>query len=358
MASEKRALQPLTEEDFDAVLALLARAHHHGQLLQSPPAKKKQNRAASPTPAATTVEKATRRRDELGDRAHQMYFASESQHAKYYAKTQPPPSTEKSKKAVAAGASAAAMARWGNHRDRVEAARRRITVEHGYIDLSLPALVRAERTARAVPTSAAERAANLKGPGLSTARRDAIHYYYSVVLGSPPPEDENGADLWGGVGGVNAEIRAQLWIPEGSSAIVKGVLEDCWEAHQTGEAYDADGRLRMRGRKAIIQEMSDEAYIIYRAKRIGMSLGDCTVLVNEFMRSNGGGASTPRVAARGSRACGSARPRWSPSLTTRSSRRPTRPLWARLLLARASRGGCDAGVRCGSAEAKIRLLFS
>jgi len=340
------------------MIALLARAHHHGQLLQSPPAKKKQNRAASPTPAATTVEKATRRRDELGDRAHQMYFASESQHAKYYAKTQPPPSTEKSKKAVAAGASAAAMARWGNHRDRVEAARRRITVEHGYIDLSLPALVRAERTARAVPTSAAERAANLKGPGLSTARRDAIHYYYSVVLGSPPPEDENGADLWGGVGGVNAEIRAQLWIPEGSSAIVKGVLEDCWEAHQTGEAYDADGRLRMRGRKAIIQEMSDEAYIIYRAKRIGMSLGDCTVLVNEFMRSNGGGASTPRVAARGSRACGSARPRWSPSLTTRSSRRPTRPLWARLLLARASRGGCDAGVRCGSAEAKIRLLFS
>ena len=41
-----------------------------------------------------------------------------------------------------------------------------------------------------------------------------------MVLGSPPPEDEDGADLWGGVGGVNAEIRAQLWIPEGSSAIV------------------------------------------------------------------------------------------------------------------------------------------
>jgi len=194
MASEKRALQPLTEEENDAMVALLARAHYHGQLLQSPPAKKKQNRAASPTPAATTVEKATRRRDELGDRAHQMHFASESQHAKYYAKTQPPPPTEKPKKAVAAGASAAAMARWGNHRDLVEAARRRITVEYGYSDLSLPALVRAERTARAVPTPAAERAANPKGPGLSTARRDATYYYYyfyyyyyyyySVVLGS------------------------------------------------------------------------------------------------------------------------------------------------------------------------------
>jgi len=140
-------------------MALMARAHHHGQLFQAPPAKKKQNRAASPTPAATTVEKATRRRGELGDRAHQMYHASTSQHAYYCAKTQPPAPTEKPKKAFAARASAAAMARWGDHRDRVEAARQRITVDYGYIDLSLPALVRAERTARAVPTSAAERAA-------------------------------------------------------------------------------------------------------------------------------------------------------------------------------------------------------
>jgi len=115
-------------------MALMARAHNHGQLFQSPPAKKKQNHATSPTPAATTVEKATRRRDELGDRAHQMHHASTSQHAQYYAKTQPPSPNEKSKKAFAAGASAAAMARWGDHRGRVEAARQRITVDHGYID--------------------------------------------------------------------------------------------------------------------------------------------------------------------------------------------------------------------------------
>ena len=70
---------------------------------------------------------------------------------------------------------------------------------------------------------------------------------------------------------------------------MKGVLEGCWEAHQTGETLDADGRLRTRGRKAIIQEMRDEAYAIYRAKRIGMGLGDCTVFVNEFMRANGRG---------------------------------------------------------------------
>ena len=290
MACPGCVLEPLTEAEHDDMVALIQRAHHHGQLgLQSPPAKKKQNRAASPTPAATTVEKATRRRDELGDRAHEIYYASDSQKAQYFAKRQRLQSTEKSAKSSAEKASAAAMARWDEHERRVQAARGRLSVDHGYINLSLPALVGMERSARAVPTSAAERATNLKGPGLSTARRDAIHYYYAVVLGSPPPEDEDGADLWGGVGGVNAEIRAQLWIPDGSSALVKDVLEDCWEAHQTGEKYDADGRLRMRGRKASIQEMSDEAYIIYRAKRLGMSLGDCTVLVDEFMRSHGRG---------------------------------------------------------------------
>ena len=83
---------------------------------------------------------------------------------------------------------------------------------------------------------------------------------------------------------------------------MKGVLGKFWEAHRTGGAYDADGRLRTRGRKAIIQEMSDEAYIIYRAMRLGMGHGDCTVLVSRFMRPNGRGDSVsygaPRPAIR------------------------------------------------------------
>ena len=61
---------------------------------------------------------------------------------------------------------------------------------------------------------AAGRAANLKGAGLSTARHDATRYYYSVVPGSLPPDDEDGADLWGGAGRVNEGIRALLWILE------------------------------------------------------------------------------------------------------------------------------------------------
>ena len=134
---------------------------------------------------------------------------------------------------------------------------------------------------------------------------------------------------------------------------MKGVRGKFWEAHRTGEAYDADGWLRTRGRKAITQKVIDEAYVIYRAKRLGMGLGYCTVLVNEFMRPNGRGdgvsygavqkfmagcvALATGVTARGSPACGSARARLSPSRTTQTSRRPTGPLQARLLPARASR---------------------
>jgi len=170
MACPKRVLEPLTEAEHDEMVALIERAHHYGQLgLQSPPAKKKQNRAASPTPAATTAEKATRRRDELGDRAHEIYYASDSQKAQHFAKRQWLQSTEKSAKSSAEKASAAAMARWDEHERRVQAARGRLQVDHGYIDLSLPALVGMKRSARerAVSTSAAERAAT---PATTTTR--------------------------------------------------------------------------------------------------------------------------------------------------------------------------------------------
>jgi hypothetical protein len=180
MACPKRVLEPLTEVEHDEMIALFERAHHHGQLgLQSPPANKKQNRAASPTPV-TTGQKATRRRDELGDRAHEIYYASDSQKAQHFAKMQRPQSTEmpaKSAKSAAEKASAAMMARWDEHERRVQAARGRLPVDHGYIDLSLPALVRAERSARAVP-----RQMRLLPPTCAKVHK---RYYMKLVGDSP-----------------------------------------------------------------------------------------------------------------------------------------------------------------------------
>ena len=39
----------------------------------------------------------------------------------------------------------------------------------------------------------ADRAAALKGKGVSTARRNAINFLFTVVLGSPPHYNEGGA---------------------------------------------------------------------------------------------------------------------------------------------------------------------
>ena len=128
---------------------------------------------------------------------------------------------------------------------------------------------------------------------------------------------------------------------------MKGVLEGCWEAHQTGEAYDADGPMQMRGRKAITRIAEYIIKIVPVLDKTIKAKGG--VVPDELYRTGRRWRRVDdkgtRVTAHGSPACGSARPRWSPSLITRSSRRPARPLWTRLQLARASRGGGDSGVR-------------
>ena len=44
--------------------------------------------------------------------------------------------------------------------------------------------------------------------------------------------------------------------------------------------------------------MSDEACVIYHAKRVGMNFGDYTVLANEFMRPSGRGDAVSYSAVR------------------------------------------------------------
>jgi hypothetical protein len=270
-------LKALSAEEAAMMKRLQARA----AAFSSPPSKP--SAAVAPKEMSTSKKIPKIKRDPLAASAHEARYEKPSQDGAYFASKQRVVPTEASDKAASDKAHRAVMSQWKVHQERVEEARAHF--ERGReIHIDVETLVEAERTTKVTP---ADRAKALKGEGVSTARRNAVFFFYTVVLGSPPPKDEKGKDLWGGQRGVNAEIRAALFIPEGSSRIVADVLADSWAAYQTGEKYDADGRLRMRGRKASIQEMSDEAYIIYRAKRIGMSLGDCTVLVSEFMRSNG-----------------------------------------------------------------------
>ena len=116
-----------------------------------------------------------------------------------------------------------------------------------------------------------------------------IYKRYDVVFGSPPRTNAEGDDLWNGHRGVNALIRELLFIPDGSKGCVEKVMEDCWNAHEAGEQYDANKGVKARGRKVCIENFSNEAFLIYNAKRIGMSLAECTVIVNEYRQVHGAG---------------------------------------------------------------------
>jgi NhaP-type Na+/H+ or K+/H+ antiporter len=46
--------------------------------------------------------------------------------------------------------------------------------------------------------------------GISTARRNAIYFVYTVVLESPPNYNEGGFDIWAGPRGVVTEVSRML----------------------------------------------------------------------------------------------------------------------------------------------------
>ena len=83
------------------------------------------------------------------------------------------------------------------------------------------------------------------GPGLSFARRGAIHLLFANTFGSPPK------DSWGGKGGVAALIRRRLDIPSGLCKMVFRTLEDIAACEEAGTVYDASGIKAGRGHKAL-----------------------------------------------------------------------------------------------------------
>jgi len=276
-------MDALSAEEVTLMEQLQARHSAHAAFASPEP---KATPAYPPKDVSTSKKAPTRSRDPLAPTTKEERYKAKSQKAAVYARLQRQEATKASAKAASDKAHNSAMARWRLHEERVAEAA--LHYQRGReVIIDAEALAAAERS---TPTTAAERTAALKGKGVSTSRRNAIFFYYTVVLGSPPPKDEDGKDLWGGQRGTVATIREVLLIPEGSSRIVADVLADSWEAHQVGEQYDPDGRLRLRGRKALIAEDSDEAYLILQSKRVGMSLGDCTSLVNSYHRRTGAGS--------------------------------------------------------------------
>ena len=112
------------------------------------------------------------------------------------------------------------------------------------------------------------------GPGLSFARRGAIHLLFANTFGSPPE------DSWGGKGGVAALIRRRLDIPSDSYHMVFRTLEDIAACEKANTVYDPSGIEPGRGRKALVRSGSREEDIIANALASGIGVAQATVLVN------------------------------------------------------------------------------
>ena len=74
-------------------------------------------------------------------------------------------------------------------------------------------------------------------------------------------------------------ISALLFITSGSAAAVRKVLADCQRAHLATEKYNVDGGVKKHVRQPAIEEYSPQAYLVYQAKKVGMPIGETTVIV-------------------------------------------------------------------------------
>ena len=112
------------------------------------------------------------------------------------------------------------------------------------------------------------------GPGLSFARRGAIHRLFVNTFGSPPE------DSWGGRDGVAALIRHRLDIPPDSYRMVFRALEDIAACEKANAVYDPSGDAAFSGRKALVRSGSREEGIIANALASGIGVAQAAVLVN------------------------------------------------------------------------------
>ena len=140
----------------------------------------------------------------------------------------------------------------------------------------------------------------------SRARRGGIHYMYDGPLGRP---EESGRD---GKGGTVSIISALLFIPSGSAAAVRKVLTDCKMARLANEKVRFRWGVNERGRQPVIEEYSPQAYLVYQANKVGMSIGETSEARqarNEEGRGDGppiglGGGPVGAVHADGKKALG------------------------------------------------------
>jgi len=118
--------------------------------------------------------------------------------------------------------------------------------------------------------------------GMSTARKYAIQYLYVEQFGAP---EEGEWDDFHPTSSLPTLIMRLLGIPAGSRGSVVKAMRDIHEANEAGELYDPSKGIKAgRGRKALIEDLTPQAEVVYRSMESGLSLGNTLTLVNQWRR--------------------------------------------------------------------------
>ena len=108
-------------------------------------------------------------------------------------------------------------------------------------------------------------------PGLSKNRKYAIEYFHRAHYGKAP---EAALGEFDGLASLPRLIMRHLGVPRGSYALVVEVMHDVIKAVEKEEAYKPSARINgTRGAKPKIEDMTEQAKMVYRTMETGLSLG-------------------------------------------------------------------------------------
>ena len=116
-------------------------------------------------------------------------------------------------------------------------------------------------------------------PGFYSLRRQAIHYFF-LLFGSALQED------WDKLGLVH-EIMLRCEIDRRRTEQVKNILLNILKSQDKKQIYDPNGAYRHGDRDALIHDMDSDAKLIYQWISDGLSVIQCTMLLNQIKESEG-----------------------------------------------------------------------
>ena len=122
------------------------------------------------------------------------------------------------------------------------------------------------------------------GPGSATSRKYAIHYVFLEIFGAAE-ESEWPAPSFHPRMSLPRVIMSMLNIPESAKEEVAKVMREISASHKAKTKYDPSANIKTgRGAKVLIEDYTEQADVVYRAMKSGMSLGSTLVLLNQWRR--------------------------------------------------------------------------